>query len=90
MPITPTRSSTCRPTPESFHVDLELTRGLSRKGRVVDPDGKPVDGGAMLRPSATWGQMATLADDTFEVLGLDPDHPRQLIFAHKDAGWSAR
>ena len=29
---------------ESFHVDLELTRGITRKGRVVDPDGKPVAG----------------------------------------------
>ena len=25
-------------------MDLELTRGLTRKGRVVDPDGKPVAG----------------------------------------------
>ena len=27
--------------------------------------------------------MKTLADETFEVLGLERDHPRQLIFAHK-------
>ena len=45
----------------SFHVDLELTRGLSRKGRVVDPDGKPVTGAQCYGLSATWGQMTTLA-----------------------------
>ena len=39
----------------SFHVDLELTRGLSRKGRVVDPDGKPVTAGAVLRPERHLG-----------------------------------
>ena len=32
-----------------FTVDLELTRGLTRKGRVVDPDGKPVARRTMLR-----------------------------------------
>ena len=69
---------------QSFHVDLELTRGLSRKGRVVDPDGKPVDGAQCYGLSATWGRMKTLPDETFEVRGLEPDHPRQLIFAHKD------
>ncbi len=69
---------------ESFTVDLELTRGLSRKGRVVDPDGKPVTGAYCYGLSATWGQMKTLTDDTFEARGLEPDHPRQLIFAHND------
>ena len=68
---------------ESFHVDLELTRGLTRKGRVVDPDGKPVAGAQCYGLSPTWGEMKTLADETFEVRGLEPDHPRQLIFAHK-------
>jgi hypothetical protein len=68
----------------SFHVDLELTRSLGRKGRVVDPDGKPVIGAQCYGLSSSWGEMKTLADGTFEVHGLEPDHPRQLIFAHKD------
>ena len=68
---------------ESFHVDLELTRGTTRKGRVVDPDGKPVAGARCYGLSPTWGEMKTLADETFEVRGLETDHPRQLIFAHK-------
>jgi RNA polymerase sigma factor (sigma-70 family) len=68
---------------ESFHLDLELTRGLSRKGRVVGPDGQPVSGAQCYGTSATWGEMKTLAGDTFEALGLEPDYPRQLIFAHQ-------
>jgi len=68
----------------SFHIDLELTRGFTRKGRVVDPDGKPVAGAQCYGLSPTWGDMTSLANDTFEVRGLDPDHRRQLIFAHKD------
>jgi protocatechuate 3,4-dioxygenase beta subunit len=69
---------------ESFSVDLELTRGLSRKGRVVDPDGQPVAGVQCYGLDPTWGEMRTLADGTFEVRGLEPDHPRQVIFAHKE------
>ena len=33
---------------ESFAVDLELTRGDRRKGRLIGPDGKPVTGVRML------------------------------------------
>ncbi len=74
-------------TAEPFTVDLKLTRGRSRTGRVVGPDGKPVTGAqcdglvAMMA-----GEVSILADDTFEVLGLEPGLPRQLVFAHKDRG----
>jgi RNA polymerase sigma factor (sigma-70 family) len=68
---------------ESFHADLELTRGLARRGWVVDPDGQPVAGAQCYGLGATWGEMKTLAGDTFEVRGLEPDYPRQLIFAHE-------
>src|SRR5262249_55036492 len=33
---------------------------------------------------STWGLIKTLSDGTFEVHGLEPGHPRQLVFAHKD------
>jgi RNA polymerase sigma factor (sigma-70 family) len=74
-------------TAEPFTVELKLTRGSSRRGRVVGPDGKPVTGAqcdglvAMMA-----GEVSILADDTFEVLGLEPGLPRQLVFAHKDRG----
>lgn len=32
-----------------------------------------------MRP--TWGYIKTLADDSFEILGLEPGHPRIVIFA---------
>jgi hypothetical protein len=32
--------------------------------------------------TATWGYIETLADETFEVRGLEPGHPRLLAFAH--------
>jgi hypothetical protein len=70
-------------TAEPFTVELKLTRGLSRRGRVVGPNGKPVTG-AQCYGLVTTLDVKTLADDTFEVLGLEPDVPRQLIFAHKD------
>jgi RNA polymerase sigma factor (sigma-70 family) len=68
---------------QSFSVDLELSRALSRKGRVVDADGKPLAGTQCYGLSAAWGEMKTLSDDTFEARGLEPERPRQLIFAHK-------
>ena len=64
-------------------MDLELTRGLTRKGRVVDPDGKPVAGARCYGLVSTWGFIKTLPDETFEVHGLEPGYPRQVIFAHK-------
>jgi hypothetical protein len=68
---------------KSMDVDLELTRGFARKGKVVDADGKAVEGVQCYGLASNWGVMKTLADGTFEVLGLERDRPRQLIFAHK-------
>jgi protocatechuate 3,4-dioxygenase beta subunit len=67
-----------------FTADLELTRGLSRKGRVVDPDGQPVAGARCYGLVSTGSFIKTLPDATFEVHGLEPGHPRQVIFAHKE------
>ena len=64
-----------------FTLDLELTRGLTRKGRVVDPDGQPV-AGARCYGLEPVGLIQTLPDATFAVLGLEPGYPRQVIFAH--------
>ena len=71
---------------ESFTADLELTRGFTQKGTLVDTDGKPVIGARCYGVTTTWGYIKTLTDDRFEVLGLEPGRPRLMIFAHKDRG----
>ena len=71
-------------TAEPYTVELKLTRGLSRRGRVVGPDSKPVTGAKCYGLVATLDYIKTLSDDRFEVHGLEPDAPRQLIFERKD------
>ena len=68
---------------DRFSVELEATRGLSRRGRVIDPDGKTVMGAQAYGLVARWGTVKTLDDGTFEALGLEPGHPRRLIFTHR-------
>jgi len=64
-------------------VDLELTRGLSRPGRLTGPDGRPVVGVDAYGLSDRRGISQTLDTNTFEVAGLEPGHPRLLVFTHK-------
>jgi protocatechuate 3,4-dioxygenase beta subunit len=68
---------------KDFSVDLELTRGLTRKGRVVDPDGKPVAGARCYGLEPLGFIIKTLPDETFAVHGLEPGYPRHVIVAHK-------
>ena len=68
---------------ETFDVDLELTRGTSRKGRLVDPEGKPVVGAQAYGLESTW-VVKTLEDATFEVTALESGKPRSVSFMHKD------
>ncbi len=68
-------------------VDLELTRGPSRRGRLIGPDGRPVVGAeASGLSSCDWmgtSRSRALDSGTFEVGGLEPGHPRLLVFTHK-------
>jgi hypothetical protein len=68
-------------------VDLELTRGPSRAGRLTGPDGLLVVGALAYGLSACdWsgtGRSRALDADTFEVGGLEPGHPRLLVFTHR-------
>jgi RNA polymerase sigma factor (sigma-70 family) len=68
---------------ESFTADLELTRGLTRAGRLISPDGQPVIGAQCCGVFPTWGYTKTLGDDTFRVFALEPGRSRQIIFAHQ-------
>jgi RNA polymerase sigma factor (sigma-70 family) len=68
---------------ETFTVDLELTRGGSRRGRVVDPDGRPVAGALVYGLSVEW-EVKPLDDAGFDVIGLESGKPRTVSFMHKD------
>jgi RNA polymerase sigma factor (sigma-70 family) len=68
---------------ETFTLDLELTCGAARTGRLVDPDGKPVVGAMVYGLSSGWG-MKTVHGASFEVVGLEPGRPRTVSFVHKD------
>ncbi len=50
----------------------------------MGPDGRPVSGAQCYGLRARWGYITTLADDRFEVHGMEPSHPRLVIFAHRD------
>jgi len=68
---------------KDFTVDLELVRGLARKGKVVDPDGKPITGIVCSGLNPSWGPLKTLDGDSFEAHGLNPEFPRPILFAHQ-------
>ena len=68
---------------EPFAVELELTRGDSRKGSLIGPTGKPVTGSRAYGLTSRWGQLQTIDAGSFEVHGLDRGHPRLVLFAHQ-------
>lgn len=68
---------------ETFALDLELTRGAARKGRLIDTDNRPVTGVQAYGLTSDW-EVQTLDGDEFEVIGLEPGRPRTVFFMHKD------
>jgi RNA polymerase sigma factor (sigma-70 family) len=65
-------------------VELELTRGEARKGRLIGPNGKPVTGARVYGQTSRWGNFRTLEADSFDVYGLERGRPRLVLFAHQD------
>jgi RNA polymerase sigma factor (sigma-70 family) len=86
-----------KPTAQSAELTIALDPGKSVKGRLVGPDGKPITGALArgLQPApilfGVW-EKDPLPGAGFEVLGLDPKHPRVLIFVHKEKklAWMVR
>jgi RNA polymerase sigma factor (sigma-70 family) len=68
---------------KDFAVELELIRGLTRRGRIVDPEGKPIQGVVCSGLEPGWGPAQILDGDQFEAKGLHPNIPRPLLFAHE-------
>ncbi len=73
------------PAPDagSITCDIQLDRGQTRTGIVVDPDGKPLTGVRVAGLRANGGNQ-TLTDGSFKAVALNPLKPRLLVFAHKD------
>ncbi|MGP0066676.1 MAG: sigma-70 family RNA polymerase sigma factor [Isosphaeraceae bacterium] len=67
---------------ETFTLDMDLTRGATRKGRLIGPDGMPLAGVIAYGLAANW-QVKTLGDATFEALGLEPGKARTVSFIDK-------
>jgi RNA polymerase sigma factor (sigma-70 family) len=67
-------------------VPVRLRRGVTVKGRLVGPDGKPINGAVLFvgghhRPRAQLTMHPVFVrDGAFEVRGLDPDRKYQFLF----------
>jgi RNA polymerase sigma factor (sigma-70 family) len=74
-----------KPGAEPAALAILLRRGVTVKGRVVGPDGKPVASYALLsRSFIPWGvvfrhNVAPINDGIFELPGCDPDKPAPVL-----------
>lgn len=73
---------------KSLVIDIDLERGRRVSGTIVDPEGQPLSGTLVygLRAAMTFHSMResdfVLAAPRFTATGLDPQHPRSLVFYH--------
>lgn len=85
--------------PESLQVAIELDAGISKKGVVVGPDGKAVEGAMAFgvtavpdpgastfprRPRFGSPQSIRLKGSEFTAVGLNPQDPRCLVIIHPE------
>jgi hypothetical protein len=66
---------------ESLKLELQFDPGRSVSGKVVDADGKPATGIVAHGLTAAFSGAELLKDGAFTALGLDPSHPRTVVFA---------
>jgi hypothetical protein len=62
-------------------VTVQPVRGL--QGTVIDADGQPLSG-VRVRGLTSTPDLETLSCPSFTVEGLNPRHPRQLVFHHRE------
>jgi hypothetical protein len=73
---------------ETLTRDVVLQPARRVRGRIVGPDGKPLNGVTAYR-LAPGVLSQPLPDDTFTVEGLDPRRTRQLVFHDKENKYGA-
>jgi hypothetical protein len=67
---------------EALERDVALEKPQERKGRVIDPDGRPLTGVRVC--GLARHEVETLEGDEFTVRGINPRGNRSLVFYHKD------
>jgi hypothetical protein len=87
------------PGTEAIDLTIPLRRGLTVRGRVVGPEGEPVDKAALLTPAyprlnirhsvPTTGWVRPVTDGQFELQGCDPAKPRRVYFLDVEHQWGA-
>ncbi|MFL5339427.1 MAG: sigma-70 family RNA polymerase sigma factor [Gemmataceae bacterium] len=73
-----------KPDAGTLELNFALDRGLTKKGRLVGPDGQPLMGVLFGAKRALRGQAEKLPGDTFVAEALDPEVPRTLVFLHPE------
>jgi protocatechuate 3,4-dioxygenase beta subunit/5-hydroxyisourate hydrolase-like protein (transthyretin family) len=68
---------------ESATVDLMLDPGKTIPGRVVGPDGEPVEGASLYGLTDHFRYWQGASGSTFEVLSMAPDEPRLVQARHE-------
>jgi RNA polymerase sigma factor (sigma-70 family) len=81
-----------KPNDEPVKVKFVLDAGRIVKGKILDPEGRPLSGALAAGLRHDWYQDADgpLKTADFTVLGLQPDRPRLLCFVHKDKKLAGR
>jgi RNA polymerase sigma factor (sigma-70 family) len=70
--------------------DMQLDPGRETSGTVFGPDGKPLKGVEVYGVKRRQEGFAPLASERFTATGIDPAHPRALIFRHLERKLVAR
>lgn len=66
----------------TVEVNLMLNRGQTRQIKIVDPDGKPLEGAMVSGMTESWPMTFAIAKPECTIYALDEKEPRTVIFYH--------
>jgi RNA polymerase sigma factor (sigma-70 family) len=73
-----------KPDAGEVKIDLYLERGKTLELKVVDSDGKPLEGATVAGLTASWPVTYRLAKDTATVYGLETGKARTILLMHPE------